>query len=106
MRSSVAATHAAFGRDFFYTLRGGKQVRFHPPAMPEADSMPPADMIFDNASTFKLPKQGKLAAVINHHGWLEHHDAMRVRDFKTTSEHLPGMSSVANRETTRFMSYS
>ena len=31
---------------------------------------------------------------------------MPVRDVKTASEHLPGMSSVANREATRFMSYS
>ena len=106
MRANVATTHAAFSRDYFYTIRGGRQARFHPPAMPKADSLPSADLIFDSASKSKLPKQGKLAAVINHQGWLEQLEAMKTRDFEVASAPKPGASDVAHREASRFISYS
>ena len=104
-RDQVAQVHAAFDKDYFYTMRGGRVRRFHPPALPEAASMPAVEEIF-SASKSRMPRQGKLAAVLNHHAWIGHHRDMLARDAasKTTPQH--GDSAVAHREASRFIGVS
>ena len=98
--SSVAARHADLDGAFYYTIRRGKRLKFHPRSLPRADKLSAIPAMFDANSDSSKPAQRALTAIVRHAAWLEVYDALREADANAPPGPIP------HREATRFISHS
>ena len=109
---TVAATHAAFDRTKYFTVRGGYMTRFRPRRLPlpTAEAVPPPDEVLDSASKSKAPSSGSLAAIEHHAKWLRLHDDLYAVDManalRTSPSTADGSSATRHREASRLISAS
>ena len=80
-REVSAAVHSRVDKHF--TERGGNKDPFHPPGLPEAESLPAPAVLFDPTSKSKAPSSGKLAMVNNCIVWHQLKADLDMRDEHT-----------------------
>ena len=100
-REVSAAIHSRVDKHF--TQRGGNKDPFHPPGLPEAESLPTPAVLFDPTSKSKAPSSGKLAMVNNCIVWHQLKADLDVRDEHTARNPTDGDSEVKHREASRLI---
>jgi hypothetical protein len=106
LRSALETTHAALHNQKYHTLRGGKLTPYHPPALPLAETLPPAAELLDPTSKLRTPSSGKLASVQNISAWHQHKANLHAQDLQTARDKINGSSAVKHREASRLISTS